>query len=130
MQTLPLYLLVFVGGGIGSALRLAANRLSLMSVGVAFPAGTLFVNVVGCVCMGFVSSLFAFRGEWFSQSTRLFITTGILGGFTTFSAFSLDFFTLWQRGDVGVALTYLGASLLVSFAGLAGGLALARYLFG
>ena len=90
------YLAVFVGGGIGAALRHGVNRAALAQFGPAFPYGTLFVNVAGGLAMGLLAGLFLAKGGG-SQELRLFLTTGVLGGFTTFSAFSLDAVTLWQR---------------------------------
>ncbi|MFM9890090.1 MAG: fluoride efflux transporter CrcB [Rickettsiales bacterium] len=116
------YLVVFIGGGIGAALRHGANRLAL-AWNTDFPFHTLFVNVLGCFLMGALASWFAFRGEDSSQHVRLLLTTGLLGGFTTFSAFSLDAAYLWQRGQVGSAalycLTSVGGSLLAVFVGIA-----------
>src|SRR4051794_29824656 len=84
------YLVVFVGGGVGAAARHAVNRAALTIAGPNYPAGTLFVNVVGCAVMGMLAAWFAFRGETSTAALRLFLTTGVLGGFTTFSAFALD----------------------------------------
>ncbi len=84
MRLIVPYLWVFVGAGVGGALRHAANRAGLAIFGSGFPVGTLFVNVVGCFVIGILTSAFAFRGEWFSQHPRLLLTTGVLGGFTTF----------------------------------------------
>ncbi len=120
------YVLVFLGGGIGSALRHASNRAGLALIGPNFPAGTLFVNIAGCLLIGLFAGWFAFRGETTTQDLRLFLTTGICGGFTTFSAFSLDAVTLWQRGDHLVCAGYVGASFVVALLALLAGLALMR----
>lgn len=121
------YLLVFLGAGIGGALRHGANVGCARMCGTAFPWGTLMVNVVGSFVMGALAAWLAFRaGEGWSQPLRLFLTTGILGGFTTFSAFSLDAVLIWERGQAGLALGYVAASLVLSVAGLALGLALVR----
>ncbi|PRD50968.1 fluoride efflux transporter CrcB [Phyllobacterium myrsinacearum] len=123
MESISLYILVFVGGGIGSALRLGANQVSLRLLGPDWPGGTLFVNLVGCFLMGLCAGWFAFRGGGTeSQSVRLLITTGIIGGFTTFSAFALDTATLWQR-DNGIAsaayvIISVAGSILAAFIGL------------
>lgn len=123
MNGLWLYLVVGAGAAIGGALRHGSNRLGLALFGAGFPSGTLFVNLVGCFVMGALTSWFAFRGEQSSQSLRLFLTTGVLGGFTTFSAFSLDTALIWQRGQMALAAGYValsvGGSLLAVFAGLA-----------
>jgi CrcB protein len=120
------YVVVFLGGGIGSALRHACNRAGLALIGPNFPAGTLFVNIAGCLLMGLFAGWFAFRGETTTQDLRLFLATGICGGFTTFSAFTLDAVTLWQRGDYLVCAGYVGSSFGVALAALLAGLALMR----
>jgi CrcB protein len=119
------YLIVFLGAGVGGAARHGVNVLSARLVGTGFPTGTLVVNALGCLLMGLIAGTFAFRGH-LPQEMRLFLTTGILGGFTTFSTFSLDAALLWERGETGLAALYVGASLLLSLAGVAAGLALTR----
>ena len=96
------YLIVFLGGGIGAALRHGVNIASARLLGTGFPYGTLTVNVVGSLAMGLLTAYFAFKGDA-SQHWRLFLTTGMLGGFTTFSAFSLDVALLYERGEAGLA---------------------------
>jgi CrcB protein len=121
------YLLVFLGAGIGGSLRHAVNLGCTRFCGPAFPWGTLTVNVLGSFVMGACAAWLALKaGEEWSQSVRLFLTTGILGGFTTFSAFSLDAVLLWERGEVGSASAYVAGSVLLSLAGLVAGLALVR----
>ena len=120
------YLVIFVGGGVGAAARHAVNRVALAIVGPNYPAGTLFVNVAGSIAMGLLAGWFAFRGETVTASQRLFLTTGVLGGFTTFSAFALDATLMWERHDLWAALLYIGASVLLSIAGLVGGMLLVR----
>ncbi len=121
------YLLVFLGAGIGGALRHGVNVGCARLCGMGFPWGTLMVNVVGSFLMGVIAAWLAFKaGEGWSQPLRLFLTTGILGGFTTFSAFSLDTVLIWERGQVGLAATYVAASVVLSIAGLIAGLALIR----
>ena len=123
------YLLVFLGAGIGGALRHGVNLGCARYCGTAFPYGTLTVNVVGSFLMGAIAGWLAFKaGTGWSQHMRLFLTTGILGGFTTFSAFSLDALLIWERGEMGLALGYVAASVVLSIAGLAAGLALVRTL--
>ena len=92
------YLAVFVGGGLGAAVRHAVNQASLAYFGPDFPYGTLIVNVVGGLLMGVLAELFLAKGSG-SQEFRLFLTRGFFGGFTTFSAFSLDASLMWQRSD-------------------------------
>jgi len=116
-------LLVFVGGGLGAVLRYAAGRAALLA-GWGSPLATLGVNIVGCFAMGLIAGWFASRGG--PDGTKLFLTTGLLGGFTTFSAFGLDALALYQRGAIGSALAYVAASVLVSLAAVAAGFALIR----
>ncbi|QEX22826.1 hypothetical protein FRZ61_27590 [Hypericibacter adhaerens] len=115
------YLIVFLGAGIGGATRHGVNLLVARLVGTAFPYGTMVINIVGSLIMGLCAAYFAFRGGD-GQHWRLFLTTGILGGFTTFSAFSLDAAVLWERGDMlGTALYVVGSvalSLLALFLAL------------
>ena len=94
------YVIVFLGGGIGAALRHGINILAARTLGTGFPHGTLIINVTGSLIMGLVAAWFAFKGDA-SQHWRLFLTTGILGGYTTFSAFSLDAALLYERGEIG-----------------------------
>ena len=114
------FLIVFLGGGLGAALRHGVNRLSLAWFGPSFPVGTLFVNVAGCLAMGLLIGILAAM-EPVSNNLRLFLATGILGGFTTFSAFSLDALTLYERGQIGLALGYVAASVVLSLAAVAAG---------
>jgi CrcB protein len=125
------YLLVFLGAGIGGALRHGVNVGCARYCGVAFPWGTLTVNVTGSFIMGALAAWLALRaGEGWSQPLRLFLATGILGGFTTFSAFSLDAVLIWERGEAGHAAVYVAASVVLSIAGLVAGLALVRTVAG
>lgn len=124
MQPILGYLIVFVGAGIGGALRHAVNRVAV-TFGWAFPWHTFLVNVSGCLLIGMVAGWFAFRGES-GQDFRLFLTTGVLGGFTTFSAFSLDAMLLWERGQVLSAALYVGGSVVLSIGCVFLGLALMR----
>lgn len=120
------YLLVFIGGGLGASLRHAVNVGCARACGLNFPYGAFVVNITGSLVMGLIAGYLAFKGEA-SQPWRLFVMTGILGGYTTFSAFSLDAVTLYERGDVGMALFYVIGSVVLSIAGLVAGLALVRH---
>jgi CrcB protein len=122
-----LYAIVFIGGGIGAALRHGVNIAAARLFGTSFPYGTLTVNVVGSLVMGLLTAYFAFRAG-VPQHWRLFLTTGILGGFTTFSTFSLDVAALYERGEVATAAFYVVVSVLVSLAALFAGLAVVRSL--
>jgi fluoride exporter len=119
------YLIVFLGAGLGGALRHGVNVLAAWLFGIAFPMGTFLVNVSGSLAMGMLAGYFAFRGEA-SQEWRLFLTTGALGGYTTFSAFALDAATLWERGATIAAVIYVIASAVLSIVGLFFGLWLLR----
>ncbi len=120
------FLIVFLGGGLGAALRHGVNLTSARLIGTAFPYATLFENVSGSLVMGLLAAYFAFKGGA-SQHWRLFLTTGILGGYTTFSAFSLDTALLYERGELGLALLYVVSSVGLSVGGLFAGLALVRH---
>ena len=119
------YLLVFFGGGLGASLRHAINMVFTRALGTAFPYHTFFINVTGSIVMGLIAGYLAFKGEA-SQHWRLFLMTGILGGYTTFSAFSLDTALLYERGELGLAGLYVVGSVALSIAGLFAGLALVR----
>ena len=121
------YLIVFLGGGIGSALRHGVNVLCARQFGTGFPFGTLTVNVTGSIVMGLLAGYFAFKAGA-GQSWRLFLMTGVLGGYTTFSAFSLDAILLYERGQIGLAALYIAASGAVSIFGLFAGLMLIRQI--
>ena len=120
-------LIVAIGGGIGAALRHLVNVASLRLVGASFPWGTLAINILGCFLMGVFIEVLARRFNA-SNELRLFVATGILGGFTTFSAFSLDFAALWERGAAAPAIAYVFASVIGSLAAVFTGLWLARTL--
>ncbi len=122
-----IFLLVFLGGGFGSILRHAVNQASAAMFGFNFPYGTLFVNITGSLLMGLIAGWFAFRGEG-GQLLRLFLTTGILGGFTTFSAFSLDAALLWERGQTAGAGLYVLGSVATAIIAVFAGLAIMRAL--
>ena len=121
------YLMVFVGGGLGAALRHAVNRAALTYLGPNFPYGTLFVNVVGGLLIGVLTELFLARGGT-SQEFRLFLTTGVLGGFTTFSAFSLDAVLILQRSDYAGLTAYILGSVVLSIGAVFLGMTAARAL--
>ncbi|MDB5514499.1 MAG: fluoride efflux transporter CrcB [Tardiphaga sp.] len=121
------YFLVFIGGGLGSSLRHTINVVCTRWFGTAFPYHTFIINITGSTVMGLIAGYLAFKGEA-SQPWRLFLMTGILGGYTTFSAFSLDAGLLYERGEIGLAVLYVVGSVVLSIAGLFAGLALVRQL--
>jgi CrcB protein len=122
-------LYVGLGGALGSWLRFLVGRGWTVALGPvragAFPYGTLTVNVVGSIAMGLLTGWLARFGSN-GEGTRLLLAVGVLGGFTTFSSFSLDFATLVQRGEIGTAAFYTGVTLLAGFAGLFAGLFIMR----
>ncbi|MGO4451947.1 fluoride efflux transporter CrcB [Phyllobacterium sp. TAF24] len=118
-------LLVASGGAIGSVARYLVGLLMTRILGAAFPWGTLTVNVVGGLLMGLFIELLARRFDG-STELRLFVAVGIMGGFTTFSSFSLDVALLWERGEVFSALIYVLLSVILSIGALFLGLWLAR----
>lgn len=119
------YLIVFFGSGLGGTLRYSANVWVPRMLGTAFPYHTLTVNIVGSLVMGLVAGYFALKTDP-GQDWRLFLTTGIIGGFTTFSAFSLDTVLLYQRGEAALAGLYVLASVGVSIAALVAGMSIMR----
>ena len=121
------YLLVFFGAGAGGALRHGVNVSCARWCGPEFPWGTVSVNVLGSLVMGLLAGVFAARaGEAFTQQARLLLMTGVLGGFTTFSAYSLDAISLWERGSGGAAALYVLGSVVFSILAAAAGLSIAR----
>ena len=118
------YLLVFVGGGLGAMARHGINRAGLALLGPGFPWWTLAVNVAGSFLIGLLAGMFGAMET--GHNARLFLTTGFLGGFTTFSAFSLDALTLWERGAMLQAGFYVASSVVLSLLAAAVGLLLTR----
>jgi fluoride exporter len=118
-------ILVFLGGGVGAVLRHLVNIASARWIGTSFPWATMIENVSGSLALGLLAGLFAFKTDA-SQHLRLFLTTGLLGGYTTFSAFSLETIMLYQRGDLALAALNIGASILLAIGGLLAGLAFVR----
>src|SRR5882672_851708 len=121
------YIIVFLGGGVGAMLRHGFNIAFARLLGTAFPYATLFENVSGSVVMGLLVAFFAFKSG-IPQHWQLFLTTGILGGYTTFSTFSLDVALLYERGQIGLAALYVLLSVVLSVGGLFAGLAIVRSL--
>ena len=121
-------LLVILGAGLGGGARHGVNvAMARLLPGLGFPLATLVINVLGSFLMGVLIEAFALRGAA-THPARLFLTTGVLGGFTTFSTFSLDAVALYQRGEVAAALVYVLASVVTGILGLLAGLALVRAL--
>ena len=120
-------LFVAAGGAIGAAMRHLVGLAALRLAGPTFPWGTLTVNLAGSFLMGVLIELLA-RKAGVSAEVRLFAATGILGGFTTFSAFSLDVVVLWERGALFAAASYALVSVVGAVAALFAGLAIVRAL--
>lgn len=122
-------LIVALGGALGAWLRYLVGHLWTGALGPvragAFPYATLTVNVLGSLAMGLLVGWLALRGSH-SEGTRLFLAIGVLGGFTTFSSFSLDIVALAERGQMAMAAVYALVSLVAGVAGLLGGMALMR----
>lgn len=116
---------VALGGAIGASARYLTSVGAMRLLGPGFPWATLTVNVVGSFLMGVLVVVLAQKG---GMKAAPFLMTGLLGGFTTFSAFSLDAFTLYERGQTGVAVVYVAASVLISIAALVAGILVTRAL--
>ena len=125
---MPVVLWVALGGAIGSAARYTVNVWSGRMFGSEFPWQTLIVNILGCFVMGVLTEMMALKLN-VGQETRAFLTTGILGGFTTFSAFSLDFAYLVERKQVAAAGGYALASVVISLIAVFAGMHLIRTLY-
>ncbi len=121
------FLIVALGGAVGASLRHLTSLMTLRWFGPGFPWGTLTVNILGSFLMGVFIELLARKFDS-SQELRLLIATGIMGGFTTFSAFSLDVAVMWERGATLTAAGYVLASVALSILALFAGLALVRGL--
>lgn len=121
------YIIVFIGSGIGGMLRHGVNVASAHLFGTGMPLGTVFVNVVGSFLTGILVGVFALKGQG-GEGLRLFLATGVLGGFTTFSTFSLEAVTLFRRGEIGAPVAYASGSVVVSVGVLMFGLYLIRRL--
>lgn len=123
------FLLVAMGGAVGSVARYSLSLAAARVLpGAAWPWATLAVNVIGGLAMGLLAGWLALRSGANQDNIRLFAAVGLLGGFTTFSAFSLDAALLWERGEAILAIAYVAGSVVLSIAALAGGLAIVRAL--
>jgi CrcB protein len=122
-------LLVFIGAGIGGVMRHFLNLWITALASSGFPYGILAINVIGSTAMGLVAGWLSMRGEVLPD-VRLFLATGILGGFTTFSAFSLDTALLMERGETLAAAAYVAGSVALSVLGLFLGLWAMRAMLG
>ncbi len=114
---------VALGGAIGAALRFLTGHAVLKATGPGFPLGVMSVNILGSFAMGL---FVVFAAKTANTHLNPFVMTGILGGFTTFSAFSLEAVTLFERGQMTAAALYVGGSVILSIAALIAGVTLAR----
>jgi len=121
-------LYVALGGAIGASCRHLLGQVTLKSLGPSFPYGTFLANVLGGFLMGLLAGWLAFKISG-GANLRLFLGVGVLGGFTTFSAFSLDAVLMLERKAYGSFMTYVGGSVILSIAALMLGLIIARKLF-
>jgi CrcB protein len=128
MKTLMTFLAVAGGGAIGASLRHALQIAATRAFGYAFPVGTFAINVAGCFAMGVLVAWLTAR-EPNPASLRAFLAVGVLGGFTTFSAFALDAVTLWREKAIAAAAIYVFGSVILSVGGLVAGLAAGRALW-
>ncbi|MZR31169.1 fluoride efflux transporter CrcB [Sneathiella litorea] len=120
-----MFLSVAMGGALGACARYGVAQVMLRQLGPGYPYGTLFVNIVGSFLIGVLIEIIALRWSP-SPELRVFLVTGFLGGFTTFSAFSLDVALMVQKGETVSAASYVLMSVLLSVAGLFAGLHLIK----
>ena len=124
---MPALLLAMTGGAIGAGLRYLVGRAAFVHLAPGWPWGTWIVNIAGGFLMGLLAGLLA-RSSDGGEQLRLFLGVGILGGFTTFSAFSLETVLMLERGDNAAAAAYVATSVAGAVLALMGGLSLARAL--
>jgi CrcB protein len=123
---LPVLVQIALGGALGAVLRFMLSSVTVRLFGTGFPWGTFAVNLLGCFAMGVVASLVLLRADPYWQRNAPLLMTGILGGFTTFSAFALETHQLIERERLVAAAAYAGGSVVLGVAALVAGLALGR----
>ena len=123
--TLPHLLLVALGGGLGTALRYGVGRWAIVAMGPGFPFGTFAVNIIGGLLMGLLAGWLARFGEG-GEELRLLLGVGVLGGFTTFSAFSLEVYNMITRAEIALAAAYSVSSVAGSVLAVLAGVSLMR----
>ena len=125
------FLLVATGGALGAVARYGAGLVALRLAGAAaWPWGTFAVNLIGGLLIGLVTGWIAFKSSATSESVRLFAVVGVLGGFTTFSAFSLELVAMLERREMATAILYALASVILSVVAVFVGLTIMRKVFG
>lgn len=122
-------LYIAIGGALGAVARYGLTQASLRMFGPSFPVGTMSANVLGSFLMGLLAGYILTKTSGVSESLRLFLGVGLLGGFTTFSAFSLDSFILLEKKAYGAFFGYVGGSVIIALAALALGLWAAKAVF-
>jgi len=127
MHPLFVYFIVFLGAGLGGTLRHAVNVIAPRLLGSDYPYSTILVNAGGSLMMGLMAGWFAYKGDS-AQAWRLFLATGVLGGFTTFSTFSLDAALLWERGATWNVAIYVMSSVTLALGGIIGGIGVMRLM--
>lgn len=120
---------IFAGGGFGAVMRYLIGLQAAKVWGINFPYGTLIINVLGSFLIGAIAGYFTFYSNGENQALRLFLIVGILGGFTTFSSFSLETLMLLQRGELLLAMGYILLSVLVSLSVVYFGFELVKFKF-
>jgi CrcB protein len=123
------FIMVFVAGGLGSMARYGASMAGLRLLGPGWPYGTFAVNVIGGLLMGALAGFLALRGGADQERLRILLGVGFLGGFTTFSAFSLEAALMIERKDYATAAGYVGLSVALAIGALFVGLLAARRIF-
>ncbi len=123
-------ILVIIGGGVGAGLRHLLGRwLAQASVASGWPWGTFAVNILGGLAMGVLIGWLTHSGRGVDHDLRLLLGVGLLGGFTTFSAFSLEMAVMIQRGEMMLAFAYAAASVVLALAAVFAGLSAGRVVF-
>lgn len=112
------YLAIFLGGGLGACLRHYATLMAHRFFGMRYPYGTFLINVTGSVFLGFVATLALQRSGSFNPQVRLFLATGVAGGFTTFSTFSWEILTLFREGQILAGVLYSAVSVIIGLIGV------------
>ena len=125
---MPVILQVALGGAIGAVMRYTSGGIMIRTLGTGFPYGTMFVNIVGSFIMGLAAIYLMERMDGSYGRFAPFLMTGVLGGFTTFSAYSLDALYLIERGRMLAALVYMGGSVALAMLALVAGMAIARMI--